>query len=65
MEIVFCTVVTADFANVIVVTQILFHDPNNRIKFDFILTEHCPRFKYTIREFLYITQEFYYASNGS
>lgn len=58
MEIVFCTVVIADFSNVMVVTQILSHDPNNLINFDFILKEHCHWSKYTIRDFQYITQEF-------
>ena len=58
MEIVFCAVVTVDFANVMTVTQTLLHDPNNLIKFDFILKEHCHQSKHTIRDLLYITQEF-------
>jgi len=57
MELVFCTVLIADFVNVMVVTQILFHDLNNLIMFDFILKEHCRQSRYTIRDFWYITQE--------
>lgn len=38
MKIVFCTVYcNSIFANVMVVTQVLFHDPNNLINFDFML----------------------------
>lgn len=49
MEIVFCTVVIAEFENVTVVTQTLFCDTNDLTKFDFMLKEHCHRSKYSQR----------------